>query len=263
MKSTLDKIEDIKTHGYSLDFSNVFNHAFENYKKIALYAGLMLLVFSIIFGIAVFGVIIAIYGAESMSKDFIEQLQTQKLTYIQSIISTVCYALFGAIVGPFGAGFLKMADCADKDVEFNGSTIFYYYKAPYFAQIFAASFLIAIIGNAINTVLQSFDFNYIGLVISLLISFFTCFTVPLLAFGKLNAIDAIKSSFILVSKKPLTILLLLIVAGIFSLIGGFACCIGILFTVPFSYSMSYAMYNEVIGINEKEDSIDSIGQSDS
>ena len=28
-----------------LDFGNVFNHAFENYKKIALYAGLMIFVF--------------------------------------------------------------------------------------------------------------------------------------------------------------------------------------------------------------------------
>jgi hypothetical protein len=31
-----------------LDFANVFNQAFENYKKIALYAGLMIFVFSII-----------------------------------------------------------------------------------------------------------------------------------------------------------------------------------------------------------------------
>ncbi|MBP4139953.1 hypothetical protein [Flavobacterium geliluteum] len=262
MKSTLDQIEDIKTNGYSLDFSNVFNHAFENYKKIALYAGLMLLVFSILFGIAAFAIIVAIYGAESMSKDFIQNLQSEKLTYVQSIISTLCYALFGALVGPISAGFLKMADSADKDEEFNASTIFYFYKSPYFAQLFAASFIIAIIGNAINAVLQSFDIIYFGLVVSLLISYFTCFVIPLIAFGKLKAIDAIKSSFIMVSKQPLTILFLLIVAGILSLIGGFACCVGIIFTVPFSYSMSYVMYYEIIGVEEKEDSIDSIGHSD-
>lgn len=262
MKSTLDQIDDIKNHGYSLDFANVFNHAFENYKKIALYAGLMLLVFSIIFGIAAFGIVIAIYGAETMSKDFIQNLEHQKLTYVQSIITTLCYAVFGALIGPFGAGFLKMADSADKDQEFNVSTIFYYYKAPYFIQIFTACFIIAILGNAINAVFQSFDIRYLGIGVSLLISYFTCFVIPLLAFGKLNAIDAIKSSFIIVSKQPLIILGLLIVGGILSLIGGFVCCIGIIFTVPFSYSMSYALYYEVIGVNEKEDPIDSIGQSD-
>ena len=39
MKSTQEKIERIKTDGYDLNFGNVFEHAFENYKKIALYAG--------------------------------------------------------------------------------------------------------------------------------------------------------------------------------------------------------------------------------
>jgi hypothetical protein len=262
MKSTLDQIEDIKNHGYPLDFSNVFNHAFENYKKIALYAGLMLLVFSIIFGIAVFGVIIAIYGAESMSKDFIQNIENQKLTYVQSIITTFSYGIFGALVGPFGAGFLKMADCADRNEEFNASTIFYYYKAPYFAQIFTACFLIAIISNSITSVLQSFDIKFLGVALSLLLSYFTCFVIPLIVFGKLNAIDSIKSSFIIVSKQPITILFLLIIGGIFSLIGGFACCIGIIFTVPFSYAMSYALYYEILGIGEQKDSIDSIGQPD-
>ena len=45
MNTTKDKIEKISTNGYELDFGTVFENAFENYKKIALYAGLMLLVF--------------------------------------------------------------------------------------------------------------------------------------------------------------------------------------------------------------------------
>ena len=36
IKTTQDRIEEIKKNGYTLDFGNVFNHAFENYKKIAL-----------------------------------------------------------------------------------------------------------------------------------------------------------------------------------------------------------------------------------
>jgi hypothetical protein len=42
---TKNRIEEIKANGYQLDFSNVFNLAFENYKKIALYAGSLILVF--------------------------------------------------------------------------------------------------------------------------------------------------------------------------------------------------------------------------
>ena len=36
-----DRIAEIKKNGYQLDFGTVFEHAFENYKKIALYAGLL------------------------------------------------------------------------------------------------------------------------------------------------------------------------------------------------------------------------------
>ena len=49
LKSTKKRIEEIKNNGYELDFSDVFNHAFENYKKIALYAGLMLLVWVFVY----------------------------------------------------------------------------------------------------------------------------------------------------------------------------------------------------------------------
>ena len=78
MKSTLDQIEDIRKNGYSLDFSNVFNHAFENYKKIALYAGLILLVFAII---AVFlggGVFVALYGVEHFTEEYFKSLQNEQ-----------------------------------------------------------------------------------------------------------------------------------------------------------------------------------------
>ena len=44
-KTAQNRIEDIKKNGYTLDFGNVFNLAFENYKKIALYGGLVFFVF--------------------------------------------------------------------------------------------------------------------------------------------------------------------------------------------------------------------------
>ena len=44
-RSTQNRIEEIKKNGYILDFAKVFNHAFENYKKIALYGGLVIFVF--------------------------------------------------------------------------------------------------------------------------------------------------------------------------------------------------------------------------
>jgi len=262
MKSTSDQIEDIKTHGYSLDFTTVFNHAFENYKKIALYSALIIIVFSIVFGVAILAVIAAVYGAESLSKEFFESLQNQKLSYAELVISTVGVSFITAVLAPFGAGFLKMADCADKDEEFNVSTIFTFYKAPYFAQIFTASLIVAAVSTAISNAVDRTGLLFLGGAISAFISFFTYLSIPLIIFGNLKAVDAIKSSIIVVAKNPLMLFALIVVGFIGSIIGVFACCIGVLFTLAFNTSMTYAIYFSIFNMEEDEDSIDSIGQSD-
>lgn len=261
MKSTLDQIEDIKKNGYSLDFASVFNHAFENYKKIALYSGLIILVFFFIAFVAFMGIMIAYFGAEALTKDFIQNFENQQLTDIQLVIQTVVVSVVAGITAPFGAGFLKMADSADKDVEFNVSTIFSYYKAPYFGQIFAAAFIPALIGTALATLVESSGILFVGNLISFTISFFMYLSIPLIVFGNIKAIDAIKSSFIIVTKNPLNIFAFFIIGFLGSMVGFIGCCVGIIFTVAFNSSMIYATYFAIFGTqSEEEDSIDSIGK---
>lgn len=262
MKSTLAQIEDIKKNGYSLDFATVFNHAFENYKKIALYSGLIILVFSILAAMAFMGIMIAYFGIGSLTRDFLMDLENQQFTSIELVIQTLVVSAIAGITAPFGAGFLKMADCADKDIQFNVSTIFSYYKAPYFAQIFVAAFIPALVGTALSNFIDSFEILYVGNVISFMVSYFMYLSIPLIVFGNLSAIDAIKSSITVVTKNPLNIFAFFIIGFIGSLIGIFGCCIGIIFTVVFNSSMIYATYFGIFGINaEEEDSIDSIGKS--
>lgn len=262
MKSTLDQIEDIKKDGYSIDFSTVFNYAFENYKKIALYSGLIILVFSVVVVIAIMGLAVAFYGVQSLTQNFLEDFQNQKLTYIQQVISTVSLSAVTALFAPLGAGFLKMADCADKDEEFNVSTIFTYYKAPYFIQLFSVAFILGVVSTGIAYFLDSLGTQFIGTGFSLFINYFTFFTIPLIIFGNLTAIDAIKSSFVLVSKNPIIIFCLFIVGYIGSAVGLVGCCIGILFTAVFNTSVTYAAYFSIFNEEEQQDSIDSIGRSD-
>ena len=42
MKSNSDRIQELKTNGYKINFEDVINIAFDNYKKIVVYAGLLL-----------------------------------------------------------------------------------------------------------------------------------------------------------------------------------------------------------------------------
>ncbi|MGE6354214.1 hypothetical protein ACQKCJ_10090 [Flavobacterium sp. NPDC079362] len=261
MKSIVEQIKDIKNQGYHLDFSDVFNSAFENYKKIALYAGLILLVFSILFGIIGSIVLAAIFGADKLSNPAFFNIQPIHLSSTQVLYYVLGTVLFSALLSPFSAGFLRMAYCADRDQQFNVSTIFTYYKTKHFLQIFLATAIISLFSASISTFLEIQKLSNLGIIISLIISYFTFLTIPLIIFGNLKALDAIKSSFIIISKQPLVLfgLMTTVVAGL--IVGFMAFFIGILFTVPLSYSMTYAIYHAIFK-NDKEDPIDSIGQSD-
>ncbi|MFW0738715.1 MULTISPECIES: hypothetical protein [unclassified Flavobacterium] len=261
MKSTSDQVKDIKNHGYTLDFSTVFNHAFENYKKIAVYAGLMLLVFSVLFGIIAYIILLTAFGIDKITNANFLNIQPQNLSQIQLLYYILGTAFASAIMSPFTAGFLKMADCAEKDEEFNVSTIFYYYKTSHFSQIFAATFLISLFSVIITTALEIFKLNALGLVFSLFISFFTFLTIPLIVFGNLKAVEAVKSSCIVIAKQPMVLIGLIITIIGAILVGFCAFCVGVLFTIPFSYSMTYAIYRAIFKIDQ-QDPIDSIGQSD-
>lgn len=254
------RIEEIKNNGYQLDFGNVFEHAFENYKKIVLYAGLMLLVYIILLIALMITGIINYIGIDNMEA-FNENLKNFKS--IKDIPLNILLPLEAGIIllsgflSPFYAGFLKMADCGEKDEEFHISSMFAYYKSPYFANILISTLLLSFTSSGLAFLLELAGIQTIGTLISLTISFLTFLTIPFVVFGKLNAFDAIKSSIIIVSKQPLVLLGLLIVAIIGAAIGIFGLCIGIFFTIPFLYSMEYTIYSEIIGVDSESELVES------
>jgi hypothetical protein len=253
MKSTKARIEVIRSNGYQIDFGTVFEHAFENYKKIVLYASLMLLVFSIVLSIVTMAGLISYIGAENLEEFGNKMKQMSSLKVMPPEIAIPLNAgllFFSAIINPFMAGFLKMADCGEKGEEFHISTMFSYYKFPYFFNIFISVFIIGGLGTGLAMLLESAGFSFIGTLITTLISFITFLTIPLIVFGDLNVTEAIKSSIIIVSKQPLVLLGLLIVGVIAGIIGIFGLCIGIFFTLPFMYSMNYVIYKTIVGIDE-------------
>lgn len=254
MTTVEKRVEEIKSKGYELDFGTVFNHAFENYKKIALYAGSMILVFLVIMSILITGGFILTVGMSA----FIKMANPENLKSMENLvgINLIIYLgsmlALGLLIGPFFAGFLKMAHSAEKDEAFTSAAIFEYYKAPYFAQIIISSLILSVFNMAVSFLLNSTGIIYLGTVSSLIINFLTFLTVAFIVFGKLNAFDAIKASITIVLKNPITILALVITAFIGSLVGFIGCCIGVFFTLPIMYSMTYALYNAIIGFETEK-----------
>lgn len=252
MNQLKERLNDIEKNGYQIDFGNVFNHAFENYKKIALYAGLVLFVFMTVFVIFITGSLASIIGVTAMTQELSpEKLKIENLSESNILIFGVASIVLTCLLSPFQAGFLKMADCGDRDEEFHVSTLFSYYKLPYLKEIIISSTLISSVSFAQATLFSFIKFDFIGTIITYSISFITLLSIPLIIFGNLKAIEAIKYSIIIVLKQPIVLLGLMVVAIIGAMVGIMGCCIGVFFTLPFLYSMNYVIYNAIIGVDSQ------------
>jgi hypothetical protein len=249
MPTTTEKISAIKENGLDIDFSRIFENAFENYKKIALISGIAVLLFSII----VFGIIIGVmgifWGFSSITDNF-SHLDPKSFSSVTILIYILVIGVFSGLSSPFTAGLFKIAHCADTDTDFSLGTVFEYYFSPYFKELFIASTLIAIVGTGINSLLESFGIRFLGIIITYVIAIFTFLVIPLIIFGNLKAIEAIKGSCTIVAKQFFVILGLIIVSYIMALLGLIGFCIGIFFTLPFIYSMYYSIYKDSIGFDE-------------
>jgi uncharacterized membrane protein len=252
------RIEEIKKEGYELNFETVFNHAFTNYKKIAMYEGAILFAFLMIITLFAGIIGVSVFGASKINPKMFEQLKLENLSGLYVVIYLVGAVFLSAVFSPLSAGFIKIADDAEKGVKFQFSVFLNYYKAPYFKELFVSTIIISFITSGFSMALELMGLQIIGFIISVTISFFTVLTMPLIIFGNLKAMDAIQSSLLIVIKQPLTLILLLFVAFIASLVGFIGCCIGILFTLPFMYAMHYAIYCAIIGIDTK-DELEQIG----
>lgn len=242
------KIAHLLTNGYELQFENVFNKAFENYKKIALYAGLAILIFGFIFMVlAAFG-LISFVGVEHLNENTIKQLESKMLKQEYLGYQFIFVLAINSLFSPISAGFLRMANAAQKDVEFKMRHFFSFYQWSYFKELFVATFIITCISTGIDTALTHFKIPVVGGIISFGVGILTVLSTPLIIFGKQKAIKAIQASIQLTSTKFLTLFLLLFVAFLGSLVGLIGFCIGVLFTIPFSMSMQYAIYDSIIGV---------------
>lgn len=257
MKKINSNLKNALENGYSLDFGIIFEKTFENYKKIALLAGVTILLLVLLF-LAFFGTIIgSLVGINSITESLIDfSIFNFGIEYVLLYVGIM--VLLSALLSPIGAGFLKMAHLAENNQEFTIGTVFDYFKTAYFKELFFSTLLISVVNLGISTLLEYFGIPILGSIISYIIAFFTIFMVPLIIFCDLNAIEAIQSSIKLTLKQPLIIIGLAIIGFFVIMLGLIGFCIGIFFTLPFWYSLTYCIFNQAVPI-DKTSEIEAIG----
>jgi len=257
MKSTQEKLNEIKQNGYHLEFGDVFNNSLEIYKKVLWIIGLAFLILTIIMVVLSLGIMTVFIGANDFLSD-LTQISMQATTPAYLGISLVFGVLLSIAIAPLYAGILQVCHNEQINKPYDFSTVFIHYKTSYLKDIAISAFLIAFTSGVIADLVIFLGFQMIGTLITYFFQFITLFTIPFIIFGNLNAVDAIKASLLIVFKKFWIIFALLFVALIMAFLGMIAICIGILFTLPIIYTTEYAIYRHAIGVDE-HDELEEIG----
>lgn len=258
MENKNTPLDNLVQQSNPLDFGLVIEKSFENFKKIALLAGvsILLLVF-ILFGV-LFVAITSFMGATDNLTDTLTNFNMANLSIVSLLIYVLVMIVIAGITAPIGAGFLRMAHLAQENKPFSIGTIFDYYKTHHFKELFVAGSLISIVSMGLSAVFETIDLSIAGSILTYVIGFFTFLTVPLIIFGNQTAINAITKSIQLILKQPFVIFGLLVVGFIGIFVGLIGLCIGIFFTLPFWYSLTYTIYIHLLPIKETSE-IEEIG----
>lgn len=257
-----NRIDAIIKKGNSMEIGSVIDKSFETYKKTFLIGALATLLF-IALVLLFYGFLIGILFGFG---EFSEMLVNANITgndpmFFIGINAAV--TVVSALIAPYTAGLIHINYLADHNKEFSFSNVFDFFNGLAFKEIFIA-FLIIGFTNSVVSALSLIDMNNILLtifvyILQITISILTIYTIPLIIYSKLNAYDALSKSIALAKQKPFEILALFIIAGVGILIGFVGLCIGIFFTIPYIYSMYYAIYQQTVGFDDKSP-IEEIGQ---
>lgn len=260
MEDNYQKLQQIAKEGYSIEFGDVLEKSFENFKKCFGIMGLSLILLSIVLFIVLFGIFGAIVGFSEINQTMID-FNPMMLSGTFIIIYLIFAVVFSGIMAGFNAGFYKMVHETEINNGVDVGTLFYYFRTHYFKELFVAAALIALGTTGMTILFELLHLKIIGMLVTYIISFLTFLTVPLIIFSDLKTVQAISMSIRLTLKKPLILIGLLLVAIILAMLGFIAFCIGIFFTLPFIYSMVYMIYTTISPIKENN-IIDEIGRSE-
>jgi len=231
-----------------IDIGYVIDESISNYKKMAITAGFAF------FGLLFVLIVMALIGLssfadmETLSKEM-KNFNPDTFTTKQTFTYLIAVVIITTLISPFVAGFLKMAQQADNNEEVTFSSVFYYINNPKYLTIISVSIIVTTLSVGIDSFLHFIIplkiANILGPFFSYAISAFTFVSIPLVLFKNLTAIQAITKSIQFVSKNLVAVVALAIIAGIGSLVGLIAFCIGIFFTIPFVYAVQYSIFKQI------------------
>lgn len=242
----------------SPDIGKVIDQSFTTFKKSIWVSGVGIILMLLLAVPITFFAIFTYMGISSL-EDFVQKSETLQSDFTYLLMNAAIGIVLAALIAPVMAGFYKINHLAKQDKEFGVNNLFDYYKSPYFQPLALSAVLATLYSNIISLLLIYLNLPLVASIMQAFISLLFIFMVPLIIFENQNATDAMSNSSKIAVKHPFTIIVTVIFAFIIALLGVFAFCIGLFFTIGYFYTMNYTLYNEIIPIDNKN-AFDEIGQ---
>lgn len=250
-------VENKLQNGYNLEVGKLIDDSFALFKKNFLTAGLGMLVLSIVMILIYMGVFGIFFGFTNFEQTVLD-LEANALNPSYLLGTVIVSTVFGGLMAPITAGFIHLNFQTHFNKNYSVGTIFEFYSSKYVKDLIIAYAIIGFTTAVVSAILSLLRADFLSFIFQAGINCFTIFTIPLIIYGEQNYHNAISKSLTLFVKHPFTIVLALFIAGIGAMLGLIALCIGIFFTLPFIYSMYFAIYEQAIGFDEKSE-IEEIG----
>jgi hypothetical protein len=242
----------------SPDIGRIIDESFATFKKTIWISGVGILLLVLVVMPITFFFIFSYMDISSM-EEFIEKSKTLENDFNYLLMNAAVGILLAGFIAPATAGFYKINHLAKQNKEFGLNNLFDYYKSPYFMPLALSAIIATLYSNIIGLLLTYINLPLVGSLMQIFIALLFIFSIPLIIFENQTALSAMSNSSKIFVKHPFTIIISLLLASIIAMLGIFALCIGLFFTLAYFYTMSYTLYNEIIPIDNKN-IIDEIGQ---
>lgn len=176
------------------------------------------------------------------------QLSQPPLLYTYLLVAV----LFSALASVLIAGFYKINAEAALGQTPRFLSVFKYFFSLRGLYVFIAQGLITLFFTVFSVLLKEYQLEMVSVIINWLINILTLFATPLIIFGRMSPLAAIKTSVQVVNKQPIPIILTVILNYFLVFSGLFFFVVGILITLPYLFSIYFTLYKQIIGYNIEE-----------
>jgi len=260
MNNLKQTIHRIKTEGYDIQPFLVMREAATYYKKTILLVIISLL---LSFFFASFLGSIALAQVTDINETTNPNEIQEKLILLMDQLTQppllyyylLCAVLFSALSSVLIAGFYKINAEAALGQTPRFVSVFKYFFSIRGLYVFIAQGLITLFFTVFSVLLKEFQLEMVSVIINWLINILTLFATPLIIFGRMSPLAAIKTSIQVVNKQPIPIILTVILNYFLVFSGLFFFIVGILITLPYLFSIYFTLYKQIIGFNLEEEKI--------